>query len=106
MNQNRLYPYNKNVGRWANKAFGRKGISRLHESLTWLEEAGIRQPVGVGKYTSSSEVLSYPASTCPNRGLGIVSYAENERVAKNILEGKFKRKQKLHLVKLKAQNLK
>ncbi len=50
--------------------------------------------MGVGKYASSSEVLSYPASTCPNRGLGIMSYAESERVAKNILEGKFKRKQK------------
>ncbi len=47
----------------------------------------------VGKYVSSSEVLSYPASACPNRGLGIVSYAESERVAKNVLEGKFKRKQ-------------
>ncbi len=91
--QNRLYSYNKNVGRWADKAFGRKGISRLHESLTWLEEAGIRQLVGVGKYVSSSEVLSYPASTCPNRGLGIVSYAEIKRGVKNILERKEKGKQ-------------
>ncbi len=52
----------------------------------------------VGKYASSSEVLSYPASTCPNRGLGIVSYAEIERGVKNILERKVKRKTKLYLV--------
>ena len=54
--------------------------------------------MGVGKYASRSEVLSYPASTCPNRGLGIVSYAEIKRGVKNILERKVKRKQKLYLV--------
>ncbi len=48
--------------------------------------------------TSSSKVLSYPASTCPNRGLGIMSYAESKRVVKNILERKVKRKTKLYLI--------
>ncbi len=97
-NQNRLYAYNKDVGGWANKAFGQKGISRLHESIIRFEEAGIKQPVGIGKCASSSKVLSYPASTCPNRGLGIVSYAESKRVVRNILERKVKRKTKLYLV--------
>ncbi len=51
--------------------------------------------MGVGKYASSSKVLSYPASTCPNRGLGIVSYAERKRVGKEYSRKKGKRENKI-----------